>query len=233
MDRDGPDWQITHVAETGSTNADLLAAAQRGAPNRTVLRTDHQTAGRGRLDRRWDAPAGSNLLVSFLFRDGDPAGGPVELMRRIGLAAVDAARTTAGIEAHLKWPNDVLADGGKLAGMLAQRGDAVTVIGLGLNVGWAPDGAAQLGAGLAPAEVLAALLAAFEAHAADDSATLHARYVERLVTLGQQVRVELPGGTTLVGRATAVEPDGRLVVLDECAISHRVDAGDVVHLRPV
>ena len=80
----GPGWTVEHVAETGSTNADLLAtAAQR--PDRSVLVAAHQTAGRGRLDRRWDAPPGANLLVSILFHDV-PAQ-PSELTRRVALAA--------------------------------------------------------------------------------------------------------------------------------------------------
>lgn len=230
-------WRVEHVAETGSTNADLLEAADR-LPGRTVRRTDHQTAGRGRLDRRWDAPPGTNLLVSFLFRDDDPAGVPgggaaaaVVLMRRLGIAAVAAARATVGAEARLKWPNDVLLDGRKLAGMLAQRAPGVTVIGLGLNVGWAPDGAARLG-DVAPADVLATLLAAFDEFAGATPAEVHARYTGLLDTIGRRVRVEMPGDAELVGRATGVEPDGRLIVLDACAVTHRVDVGDVVHVRP-
>lgn len=249
MDPRGPlsrDWHVRHVAQTGSTNADLLAEAATGAPDRTVLRTDHQTAGRGRLDRRWDAPPGTNLLVSLLFRDGAGHGSPVELMRRVAIAAVDAVAVTTGIDARLKWPNDVLAPVrgsasgadalAKLAGMLAQRGTSpdgdVTVIGLGLNVGWAPDGAASLGGAIAPAALLDALLAEYDAFAAATADQVHARYCELLATLGQQVRVELPVGE-LVGHVTGVEPDGRLIVLDECAITHRVDVGDVVHVRQV
>lgn len=239
MDEHGPfprawphGWHVRHVAETGSTNADLLAAVATGAPSRTVLFTDHQSAGRGRLDRTWTAPPGANLLVSFLFRDGDPAGAPVDLMRRIGLAAIDAVAQVAAVEAHLKWPNDVLVDGAKLAGLLAQRADAATVVGLGLNIGWAPEGAAELGAQYAPADVLAALLAAFDTLPADVG-DLHDLYVARLATLGQEVRVELPAGEPLIGRAIGVARDGRLVVLDACAITHRIDAGDVVHLRAI
>jgi BirA family biotin operon repressor/biotin-[acetyl-CoA-carboxylase] ligase len=192
-----------------------------------VLFTDHQTAGRGRLDRAWIAPPGSNLLVSFLFRDGDTAGAPFDLMRRIALAAVDAVARVAAVEARLKWPNDLVVDGAKLAGLLAQRSDAATVIGLGLNIGWAPEGAAKLGEQHVPADVLRALLDAFDALPGD----VHDLYVARLATLGQQVRVELPAGEPLVGRATGVAPDGRLIVLDACAVTHRIDAGDVVHVR--
>ena len=98
---------MRHVAETGSTNADLIADGE--AADRTVLMTDHQTAGRGRLDRRWDAPPGTNLLVSIMFRavPSDPG----ELTRRIGLAVVAAVRETVGVAAELKWPNDVLLGG--------------------------------------------------------------------------------------------------------------------------
>lgn len=213
-------WHVEHLAETGSTNADLLARAAR-SPSRSVLFADHQTAGRGRLDRRWEAPPGTNLLVSFLFHGGQP----VELMRRIAIAAVSAA-AEFGSQARLKWPNDVLVDGHKLGGMLAQRSDGAIVIGLGLNVGWAPEGAARLGDGIAPVDVLAAVLRAFDGLAGD----VHARYRELLATLGQEVRVQLPAGD-LVGRAVDVEPDGHLVVLDACAITHRVDIGDVIHLR--
>ena len=218
-----PPWNIRHVAETGSTNADLLDEAE-AAPDRTVLRTDHQTAGRGRLDRRWDAPPGSNLLVSLLFRDVDDPG---DLVRRVGLAVARAARRVAHVDAVLKWPNDVLVEGRKLAGVLAQRApNGVVVVGTGVNLGWAPEGAARLD-GVAPDEFLHEVLAAFDALPADIGDT----YRASLATLGQRVRVERPTDE-LVGTAIDVDATGRLVVLDDCAISHHVDAGDVVHLRP-
>jgi BirA family biotin operon repressor/biotin-[acetyl-CoA-carboxylase] ligase len=218
-----PRWHPRYVVETGSTNADLLAESET-APDRTVLRTDHQTAGRGRLDRRWDAPAGSNLLVSLLFRDVDDPG---ELVRRVGLSVAHAARRVAHVEAVLKWPNDVLVDGRKLAGVLAQRApNGVVVVGTGVNLGWAPDGAARLD-GVAPADFLLDVLAAFDA-LPDDIAE---SYRSALATLGRRVRVQRQTDE-LVGTAIDVDDTGRLVVLDDCAISHRVDAGDVVHLRP-
>ncbi len=212
------------VAETGSTNADLIADVD--AADRTVLMADHQTAGRGRLDRRWDAPPGTNLLVSILFRAVPPD--PGELARRIGLALVEAVDQTCGVAAELKWPNDVLLGGRKLAGILAQRAtDGSVVVGLGVNVGWAPDGAAQLEGATTPAQLLRATLVALDAQPADVSSA----YRDALGTLGRRVRIELPRGE-IVGTAVDVETDGRLVVLDECAITHRVSVGDVVHLRP-
>jgi len=215
---------VYQVAETGSTNSDLIEH-HRSLPDRTVLRADHQTAGRGRLDRRWDAPPGSNLLASLLFREV-PAD-PGELMRRVALAAVGAAQTVSEADVDLKWPNDLLVGDRKLAGLLAQRADdGSIVVGIGLNVGWAPDGAAKLGDGADPAQVLAALLAAYGGLPTD----VDALYRENLATIGQRVRVELPDGE-LIGAAVDVESDGRLVVIDDCALSHRLSIGDVVHLR--
>jgi BirA family biotin operon repressor/biotin-[acetyl-CoA-carboxylase] ligase len=218
-------WLVEHIAETGSTNADLLSAAADGAPDRTVRFADHQTAGRGRLDRVWTAPPGSNLLVSMLFRS--VPDDPGELTRRVGVAAVDAARAVAGVSAVLKWPNDVLVGEAKLAGILAQRAaDGSVVVGMGLNVGWAPDGAARLGDGITPAEVLRAVLVAYDGL----PDVIDARYRESLDTLGRRVRIELPADE-LVGTAIDVDPDGRLVVLDDCAITHRISVGDIVHLH--
>jgi BirA family transcriptional regulator, biotin operon repressor / biotin---[acetyl-CoA-carboxylase] ligase len=224
---EGPSgWHVRRLGETGSTNADLVAAAAAGAPHRTVLMADHQTAGRGRLDRRWDAPSGANLLVSLLFRDVPVH--PVELTQRVSLAAVDACRSVAGVEPVLKWPNDLLLADRKLAGVLAQRSpDGSVVVGIGLNVGWAPDGAARLDGTHQPLEVLMAMLAAYDELPAD----IGPRYRDALATLGCRVRVELVGAV-LEGTAIDVETDGRLVVLDACAVTHRIDVGDVVHLRP-
>jgi BirA family biotin operon repressor/biotin-[acetyl-CoA-carboxylase] ligase len=217
------------VDETGSTNADLLAAAAAGAPHRTVLAARHQTAGRGRLDRRWEAPPGANLLVSLLFTEIPEVAH--ELTQRVGLAAVAAARSVANVDARLKWPNDVLVGDEKLAGVLAQGaitdGRRAVVVGIGVNVGWAPPGAARLGNGIDPLAVLAEMLEEFDRLPADVWPT----YREHLATLGRSVRVELSDGS-VEGRALDVERDGRLVVLDECGITHRFDVGDVVHLRP-
>jgi BirA family biotin operon repressor/biotin-[acetyl-CoA-carboxylase] ligase len=216
---------VRFVEVTESTNTDLLDAGDTYG-DRTVLCAGHQTAGRGRLDRTWTAPPGSNLLVSVLFRDV-PAD-PGELTRRVGLAAVAAVGAATPFEAQLKWPNDVLLDGRKLAGILAQRGsDGRVVVGLGLNVGWSPDGAADLSGATTPHQLLRAVLEAYDELPAD----IDDLYRLRLSTLGSRVRVELPVGE-IVGRATDVDDDGRLVVIDDCAITHRISVGDIVHLRP-
>ncbi|MEZ5218556.1 MAG: biotin--[acetyl-CoA-carboxylase] ligase [Ilumatobacteraceae bacterium] len=226
------DWEVRRVAATGSTNADLLVAAHAGAPDRLVLVADHQTAGAGRLGRIWDAPPGTNLLVSLLLRSI-----PAELhqlTQRVGLAALAAVAEISGREARLKWPNDVLLDGRKLAGILAQAASPpgsssveAVVVGLGLNVGWAPPEAACLGTGT-PRAVLGAVLRAFDALPSDPD-QLHQRYLDALDTIGRRVRVELGAGS-FEGAATGVERSGTLIVSTESGARH-VTTGDVIHLR--
>ncbi len=200
------------------------------AGDRSVLAADHQTSGRGRLDRVWEAPSGVNLLVSIAFSPVPEVA--AEVTHRVGLATVaTVARLLPNSTVNLKWPNDVLLDGRKVAGILARRSFAAdtVVVGLGLNVGWAPVGAGSLDGALHPAEVLASLLADLDALAPD----ITTQYRENLGTLGQLVRVELPGeAESFVGRAVDVDETGRLMVIDECAVTHRFDVGDVVHLRP-
>jgi BirA family biotin operon repressor/biotin-[acetyl-CoA-carboxylase] ligase len=119
----------------------------------------------------------------------------------------------------------------KLAGILAQRAaDGSIVVGLGLNVGWAPPEGAALGESTTPAFLLERIVMDLDALLGMPSDRLHERYRSVLGTLGRAVRVELPNGE-LRGRAIDVQRDGRLLVLDECSITHRVDVGDIVHLR--
>lgn len=160
-----------------------------------------------------------------------------EVTQRVVLAAVAAARQVAGVEARLKWPNDVLVGEAKLAGMLAQAGTTSgpdgpridhVVAGIGVNVGWAPEGGARLGDDLDPLDVLRALLVAHDELPTD----VYPVYRASLSTLGRRVRVVRADGE-FEGRAIDVGRDGRLAVLDDCAITHHLDTGDVVHLRAV
>jgi len=220
-------WLVSVVEETGSTNADLLVAAADGAPDRTVLVARNQTAGRGRLDRRWEAKPGANLLVSLLFREIPET--PHVLTQRVGLAAIAACEQVAGVRTTLKWPNDLLLHDAKLAGILAQArlgAQPAVVVGIGINVGWAPQGSARLGDAVDPMDVLAAMLQAYDELPADISTS----YRSNLGTLGRNVRIEVSEGV-VEGRALDVEADGRLVVLDDCGITHRFAVGDVIHLR--
>ena len=254
--------QVTE--QTGSTNADLLAAARSGAPAGTVLVAEEQTAGRGRLDRSWQSAPGASLTFSVLLR---PSGVPVTswgwLPLLIGVAMVSALRAQTGLELSLKWPNDVLAGpargdaagggaargGGKLAGILAeQAGDAV-VVGIGLNVSATeselpgrPATSLWLAGAADPDRqaILLALLTELEhwylrwsggPRPGDAEASgLRASYLQSCATIGRDVRVEMPGGKMLTGRAAEVDGFGRLLVT-ACDGVHAVSAGDVVHVR--
>ena len=242
-------WRVRVVSETGSTNADLLAGLGSGVPDRAVLRTDHQTAGRGRLGRTWEAPPGANLLVSILFRAvGEPAHRMTQLL---GTSCALVLRRDFGIAAGLKWPNDVVVthdDGDvKIAGILAQVGGVASdgrvdvVVGMGLNVGWAPPPEVAPatcmknetvdGSALSPHGVLLRILDTFDELESMTSDDAFWTYESLLTTVGKRVRCELPDGGEITGRAVAVERDGRLRIVDECAVTHRVDTADVVHLR--
>jgi BirA family biotin operon repressor/biotin-[acetyl-CoA-carboxylase] ligase len=241
-----PSWHVTVVDETGSTNADLLAEAAAGAPDQTVLAARHQTAGRGRLDRRWDAPPGSNLLVSMLFRTVPEH--PHELTQRVALAACDAAVELTGRHPTLKWPNDVLVGEGKLGGILAEVAapDSVIVVGLGLNVTLKPDEAPDARATsllmlgstmLDRSALLGAVLAELSARidrwrsAGGPDAGLIDDYRRRSVTLGNRVRATLPRDREIVGTATDLDELGQLHI-DTGTQTVAVSAGDITHLRP-
>jgi BirA family transcriptional regulator, biotin operon repressor / biotin---[acetyl-CoA-carboxylase] ligase len=243
------EWDVHRLDEVGSTNTYLRDRARQGAPAGLVAVADHQTAGRGRLDRRWESPPGANLLASVLLR---PAcgGGDVHLCSgAVALAGADACREVAGVEPVLKWPNDLLLDGAKLAGVLAEAefaGPSLTavVVGIGINVAW--PGPAEAGGTClddvrrTPQPVdrqvlldhlLGALgprLALLEE--ADGRGILAQEVRRRCATLGQEVQVIL-AGEELTGRAAAIDEAGHLLV--ETASGPRaVSAGDVVHLRP-
>lgn len=242
-------WSHIEIVErTGSTNADLLAAAERGAPDRSVLIAEHQEAGRGRLARTWLSPPGTGLTVSVLLRPTTVSPsryGWLPLL--VGLALLDTIRELDDdVPAGLKWPNDLLmgTEPRKAAGILAEvTGDAV-VVGIGLNVGAVPEGqpnATSLAAEGIDADRSTVLIALLRNLAEreqvwrerrGDPEVLRGDYRAGCLSLGSAVRVELPGGAVLTGIAEDVDVDGRLLLLDESGTRRAVAAGDVVHLRP-
>jgi BirA family biotin operon repressor/biotin-[acetyl-CoA-carboxylase] ligase len=127
--------EVQVVGETGSTNADLLAQAGAGAAEGLVLVAEAQTAARGRQGRQWTSPPRAALTFSVLLR---PRGVPPALLGWVpllaGVAAASAVSSVASVETTLKWPNDLIADGGKLGGILAERSGPVVVVGIGINV---------------------------------------------------------------------------------------------------
>src|SRR5215469_491240 len=256
----GPWREVRVVEQTGSTNADLLAEARAGTGDGLVLVAEAQTAGRGRLGRRWVSPPRGTLTFSVLLRPvGVPAGLLGWLPLLAGVAAASALAKTAGVDARLKWPNDVLAGGAKLAGILAERWGEAIVLGIGINVFQrrgelpvptatslllaAPDATAAA-AGAGGPHVRERLLAAVLDELARwyrawlgqprpgdaDGCGLRAEYLRRSDTVGAEVTVMLPGGQNLTGTATGVDPAGRLEVRTPAGLVP-VNAGDVVHLR--
>ncbi len=240
--------RIDVVESTGSTNADLIARASDPAADGAVLLAETQERGRGRHDRSWSSPPRAQLALSMLVRPAGIAPAALGWLPLLtGVAVVDAVRQTTGLNANLKWPNDVLIDGRKVSGILAEvasPGDApAVVIGVGLNVALTQDelpvphatslflaGASEVDRTALALSILRNFAAQFtrwrDAHW--DVEELAQRYRERCITLGAQVRAELPGGEVLLGIATGVDAIGRLLIGDRA-----VSAGDVTHLRPV
>ena len=134
--------EVEWVERTGSTNADLRERADQGAPEGIVLVADYQTRGRGRRDRKWESPPKVSLLMSMLLRPKCPPEEFAWLTPMAGLAVADVCRETTGAEARLKWPNDVVVDDMKLAGVLAETAHEAVVLGIGVNVLW-PDAKSQ------------------------------------------------------------------------------------------
>jgi BirA family biotin operon repressor/biotin-[acetyl-CoA-carboxylase] ligase len=222
------DWSVRRFEELDSTNRWLMDAARSGSAGAgSVCVADFQTAGRGRLGRTWEAPPGSALLCSILLQPDLP---PHRLHLATAAVAVAGAEVTG---AGVKWPNDLVVEDRKLAGVLAEAEPPWVVVGIGLNLTAAPPGAAmlaELGDSRSRDEVLDALLAAL-APLVGDWAAVAAEYRRRCVTLGRTVRVELPDpADSFSGVAADVDDDGHLLVETEVCLK-TVAAGDVVHLR--
>jgi BirA family biotin operon repressor/biotin-[acetyl-CoA-carboxylase] ligase len=239
---------VRRFDEIDSTNRYLLDEARAGAPEGLVAVADFQRAGRGRLDRSWEAPPGGALLLSVLLRPDLRADQLHLASVVVALSAMDAAAAVAGVVPGLKWPNDLVVDEDKLAGVLAQvqPGPAgarpAVVVGIGMNVTWpGPPGVAATSLARVagrPVEVAAlaqSLLDALDARrpGLDEPAgrrRLAGEARDRCVTIGRTVRVDLDG-RSLEGRAVDLTAEGHLV-LDGPGGRLEVAAGDVVHLRP-
>jgi BirA family biotin operon repressor/biotin-[acetyl-CoA-carboxylase] ligase len=244
-----PDVTILVVDAVPSTNALAIERAQAGAADGFVVVAEHQTGGRGRLDRTWETPRGSALTFSMVLRPSVPTRSWPWLPLLTGYA-VDKALKAQGYDAGVKWPNDVLIGDKKVAGILVERIETsdgpAAVIGVGLNVGMREDElpvptatSLAVASGSEPdrndvlVSVLSTLREAYDAWQAGGDATglrLAESYAAACLTVGQDVRVDLPDGTALTGRATGIDPGGRLVVDGPDGTSY-VAAGDVVHVR--
>lgn len=242
----GSRWtDLAVLPETDSTNAEAAQRARDGAPEGLVVVAEHQRAGRGRLARPWVTPARSGVVVSVVLRPDAVAPQHWTWLPLLAGLAVDATVRDAGVRAGLKWPNDVLADGRKLCGILLERVESgsgpAAVVGIGLNVdlqrdelpvptatSLALEGATELDRDA----LLCSLLAHLEAlygpwvEAGGDPRAVREAYRRRCVSIGAHVRIELPDGARVHGTAEDVDPHGRLVV-DGTPFG----AGDVTHVR--
>ena len=230
-----------------STNAIAAAAAAAGAGEGLLVVADEQTAGRGRQGRRWAAPAGTSLMFSLLLRPvmQGPAAGLLPLLAGLVLAET-VSRHLPQAAVALKWPNDLLVDERKAAGILAEASAEAVVLGMGINVDWrGVDRPEELAEATSLAEVaghdvdrwrlLAGVMGVFSQRYGQWQqlpAAFLDGYRQRCVTIGRPVRVERTRRSTLTGIATGVDADGSLLVRIGLGKTLPVRAGDVVHLRP-
>jgi BirA family biotin operon repressor/biotin-[acetyl-CoA-carboxylase] ligase len=242
-----PGWTVEVVETAPSTNRLVADRARAGAGEGLVVVAEHQTSGRGRLDRTWETPARSALTFSALLAPRVPPAEWPWIPLLAGHATAVSLRSV-GADVWLKWPNDVLLDDGKLAGILTERVDGphgpVAVVGIGVNVGMTRDelpveGATSLavaGLDVDRTDLLSALLGSlhdeYDAFQRGGLPALRTAYVASCATVGREVRVELPTGAPvvgpLVGRATGIDEGGRLLVAGPGGVA-AVSAGDVVH----
>ncbi|GAA2007881.1 biotin--[acetyl-CoA-carboxylase] ligase [Brevibacterium samyangense] len=252
----------TELTSTNDVLSDALTDAPDQWPDYSVLGTDFQSAGHGRLGRTWTVPTTGAVTFSVPVRI--PREFPRDMLGWLplvtGWAVADTVRTQ-GVDAGVKWPNDVLVGNRKLCGILVRavptRGadgsdDLVAVIGIGINAGFTEadlpvDTATSVlleGGDPAPEALVLGVLTRlqdvvtdlFAAGCSDPGSaiarsTAAARVRDLMLTLGSAVDVELPGGARLHGTATDLGPDASLEVHDGTH-SHSVSAGDVVHARP-
>jgi BirA family biotin operon repressor/biotin-[acetyl-CoA-carboxylase] ligase len=231
-------FTVAHHEKIGSTNDEARRLAQAGAPHGTVVHADEQTAGRGRLTHTWFSPPG-NLYLSILLRTGQPATRTSELSLLAAIAVADTVETLLPrqIRAMLKWPNDVLINGAKIAGILVEHVDDATIIGIGLNVLQAPSNTAYktttivANGGIASVDgARDILLGRLGLHLADwrleGFAPIRERWLNRSYPVGAAIRANA-GGQAVSGHFAGLDVDGALL-LDTPQGRQRIVAGEIV-----
>lgn len=228
---------IRIVEQTGSTNADLLALAREGAREGRWLRAETQRAGRGRQGRAWVSPPG-NLYASTLVRlaRGDPPAPTLALVAAVALEEAVSVFHPAG--AMLKWPNDLLIDGAKLAGILIERADDAVIVGIGVNLAHHPDDTdrpatslAANGTTVTPDTFLAALAETFACAVTTwrthGIAPIRTRWLARAHPVGTPLSTHHPDGTALNGQFDGLDSSGALILRLADGTVHVMHAGDV------
>ncbi len=239
-------WRIEHFEKIDSTNTWLAQRAGEGATEGLICVADFQSKGRGRLERTWESPVDASLLCSILLRpDIDPDHLQL-VVAAVALATRAALVRLSGVRPGLKWPNDLIVDDAKIAGLLAEivavDERLAVVVGIGINLTHeGPSGEASTsvrecsGVTIAAPALLDILLDELaprreQLDTPQGRDELRAEYERALVTIGQRVRVER-SGDSVTGIAVSVDATGRLVVsVEGVEISFAV--GDVVHVRP-
>jgi BirA family biotin operon repressor/biotin-[acetyl-CoA-carboxylase] ligase len=234
-------WRVIVKELTGSTNEDVAEAARKGEPEGLVIFAEEQTAGRGRLGRTWVSPKGKGLWLSMLLRPTVPMPkwGLIPLVT--GVALAEAVEEVTNLETGLKWPNDLLIDDRKCAGILAEAAvPGAVIVGVGLNV-WQDEDelpvsptavkatSLQLSGGEnldRTALAIAFLLRMQKRYEDFQISQVLSGYPEKCWTIGRNVTVTLPGGGVKTGMATGVDGEGRLIVENS-----PIAAGDVTHVR--
>jgi len=235
---------IAYYSFIGSTNEVLKELAAQGAPEGTLVIADEQTAGRGRLGRKWLAPPGTSLLMSLLFRPDLAPDQAQRLTTICSLATADAIEGLTGLPAGLKWPNDICIRGRKAGGILTESGTTggrldYVIVGMGLNVnlavsalpelsGIATSLFQELGREVSRLELLWKILAGIEMRyeSLRRGKSPHEEWAARLINLGRQVQVTTPRGV-LAGWAEGVDADGALILRTSDGQRQRILAGDV------
>jgi BirA family biotin operon repressor/biotin-[acetyl-CoA-carboxylase] ligase len=231
-------FTVWHHDQIGSTNDEARRLASEGAPHGTVVHADEQTAGRGRLSHTWFSPPG-NLYISILLRTGLPAARNSELSFLAALAVADTVQALMPRQIHamLKWPNDVLVNGAKIAGILLEQADDAIIIGIGLNVLEAPSNAAYkattivANGGIASVDGARDILLERVGHyfsmwQADGFEPIREQWLDRSYPLGAAIRAS-SAGQPVAGHFAGLDVDGALL-LDTPDGRRRIVAGDVV-----
>ncbi len=229
---------IRVVAETGSTNADLIALAATGSPEGLWLRAEQQTAGRGRQGRVWQSPPG-NLYASTLvrLRAADPAPATLALVAAVALEEAVSAYLGAG-RVQLKWPNDLLLAGAKLSGILLERAADAIVIGVGVNLAHHPTDIDRLatslaahGVAVAPGDFIETLADSFARWLGkwrvEGLAPIRDRWMARAHPSGTALTARLPDGSALDGLFDRLDADGALILRLADGTRRVIHAGDV------
>jgi BirA family transcriptional regulator, biotin operon repressor / biotin---[acetyl-CoA-carboxylase] ligase len=239
-------WRVEHFEEINSTNTYVSVKAKEGASEGLVARADYQSAGRGRLDRTWEAPPRSALMCSILL---SPPTSPDEMqlvVAAVALSARSALGALCSFYPQLKWPNDLIVDDKKIAGLLAevvQSENGITIVaGIGINLTDSPEGLPATnalkvsGVTITPEALLEKLLEELNIRRGllDTEAgrqMLRAEYESVLETIGRSVIVE-QSDAMFPALATGIDATGRLI-LNAAGEEKIISVGDVIHVRHV